>query len=655
MDSRKVKICYYLAEKREANLSVISDRFNKSERTIRNDIDEINSFLEKVNLNKIDIDNNKVSFDINKKTIFKYLNNLNYSQYYLDSIERRVVIILYGIVKGDYFTINELSEFMNVSRSTVINDLDRIKIFINSYGCEIITEPSIGTKIKAFPNSNYYDLINDLVTFDVNNISRFINQDSLNEFIKLNISKELLGISNILHSVEIETDSKLTDYSYKLLKYFLLVYLRNIKYSKTKLNKQYDEFINLLLIKIEDSLSINLSEKDLNNIVIFIKKLNFNEKNYDSKDKLKAQIVTGNFIESVSNKLSINFTDDEEFLKNLANHLSEIIDNPIIKVKEYTDVSKYTVKFPELKNAIVDSLYIFDTFFERKLNNLEIDFIVVYFVAALEKMKNSITDIRISLICPHGIGTSYLIKENLKAILPNLDITLTKYQKYKDKIDKEQQDLILSTVQLDEDIDYLLINPILDLDSMTSILNRIDEIKMKKIKSLEASYKEEIQTKKFKNGAKLSNLLIQENIKFNVKAENWKEAISISAEPLLKTRCIDKSYIDAMIKNIDNFGPYIIIADGIALPHASSEAGVNRTSMSLIKLDESVYFNDSNQLINFFICLSTKNNEHFNAFTTLINGLRDKEILKKFKSASNSEEMYKVILNIENKYGGEIK
>lgn len=38
--------------------------------------------------------------------------------------------------------------------------------------------------------------------------------------------------------------------------------------------------------------------------------------------------------------------------------------------------------------------------------------------------------------------------------------------------------------------------------------------------------------------------------------------------------CIKESYIDAMVNTVKNMGPYIVIAPGIAMPHAAPEDGV---------------------------------------------------------------------------------
>ncbi|MDD3404207.1 MAG: PTS sugar transporter subunit IIA, partial [Hespellia sp.] len=63
----------------------------------------------------------------------------------------------------------------------------------------------------------------------------------------------------------------------------------------------------------------------------------------------------------------------------------------------------------------------------------------------------------------------------------------------------------------------------------------------------------------------MSNLF---GIRFEEEMSDWKEAIRLVAQPLLENGCIEERYIDAMIRNVIENGPYIIIMPGLAMPHA---------------------------------------------------------------------------------------
>lgn len=54
---------------------------------------------------------------------------------------------------------------------------------------------------------------------------------------------------------------------------------------------------------------------------------------------------------------------------------------------------------------------------------------------------------------------------------------------------------------------------------------------------------------------------------------------------------IDQSYVDEIIQCVETFGPYIIIAPEVAMPHSSEEsAGVFGTAISFTKFKQAVTF-----------------------------------------------------------------
>ncbi len=75
--------------------------------------------------------------------------------------------------------------------------------------------------------------------------------------------------------------------------------------------------------------------------------------------------------------------------------------------------------------------------------------------------------------------------------------------------------------------------------------------------------------------------ILQNKIQIVDTVQNWQEAIKVAAFPLLKDNCIEMRYIDAMIEMTEKYTAYIVLNEGFAMPHASSEFGVKRMSASL--------------------------------------------------------------------------
>jgi Phosphotransferase system mannitol/fructose-specific IIA domain (Ntr-type) len=89
----------------------------------------------------------------------------------------------------------------------------------------------------------------------------------------------------------------------------------------------------------------------------------------------------------------------------------------------------------------------------------------------------------------------------------------------------------------------------------------------------------------------LKESLIENNsIKLNQTAANWEEAIKIGTDLLVASGAIEPRYYDNIVSNIKEMGPYIVLAPGLAMPHARPEEGVIRTAFGLTTLAQPVDF-----------------------------------------------------------------
>ena len=67
------------------------------------------------------------------------------------------------------------------------------------------------------------------------------------------------------------------------------------------------------------------------------------------------------------------------------------------------------------------------------------------------------------------------------------------------------------------------------------------------------------------------DLLKQENVQIIDQVSDWKEAIRQSVAPLEKGGYVQSCYKEEIIKNADELGPYFVISEKIAIPHARPE------------------------------------------------------------------------------------
>jgi len=92
----------------------------------------------------------------------------------------------------------------------------------------------------------------------------------------------------------------------------------------------------------------------------------------------------------------------------------------------------------------------------------------------------------------------------------------------------------------------------------------------------------------------LEKYLTQEKILIEIKVSDWRELIGVVGNILVQTGDIESRYIDAMIKVIEDLGPYAVIAPGVVLLHARPEDGVKRVCIAMATLAQGINFGSVN-------------------------------------------------------------
>ena len=147
----------------------------------------------------------------------------------------------------------------------------------------------------------------------------------------------------------------------------------------------------------------------------------------------------------------------------------------------------------------------------------------------------------------------------------------------------------------------------------------------------------------------LHHLLMESHIQLDIECSDWKDAVQKSAKKLLEEGYIEERYIDAMITNIEENGPYVVISKGFAVPHEGLEQGSVKVGMNLIRLKTPVPFDDEeNDPVEFVCCLSAVDHKtHLKAFFNLVNMLQNSEFKEKLKSCSSPSEAAHIIEDYE--------
>ena len=91
-------------------------------------------------------------------------------------------------------------------------------------------------------------------------------------------------------------------------------------------------------------------------------------------------------------------------------------------------------------------------------------------------------------------------------------------------------------------------------------------------------------------GPRLSQLLTVTAIHLGATAQDWRAAVRLAGDALVTSGATAPAYTDEMIATVEQLGPYIVIAPGIALAHSRPSPAVLRAGISLVTLARPVDF-----------------------------------------------------------------
>ena len=146
----------------------------------------------------------------------------------------------------------------------------------------------------------------------------------------------------------------------------------------------------------------------------------------------------------------------------------------------------------------------------------------------------------------------------------------------------------------------------------------------------------------------LKESLIENNsIKLNQTAANWEEAIKIGTDLLVVSGAIEPRYYENIISKIKEMGPYIVLAPGLAMPHARPEEGVIRTAFGLTTLAQPVDF-DGEQISVLVTLAGSDSDTHMEGIMEITQIFDDPDSedgvnIQKFLDCKTQEDVHAVI------------
>lgn len=693
MKKRTQEILLEIIKNDDTTISNLAEKFNVSQRTIRNDLNSINDFLIINELSPISLINNgRIEKKDDIKVAYELISDKDLYTYKLSKEERKIMISILLIESSEYITLSKIADTLYVSRATIINDLNNVKEYLKSGNLTVLSHANKGLRVEGFESDKRNFLLKAILSDkDYKNLIYSVNKENVL------MDSEMDKIHKIINEQEHYHETYLTDSSYNKLKNYIMISISRLRggemiehqdiiceetHSMAKdILKYISQYCNVMTTADEEA----YLSKFLNGLK-YLKK----EKENSNESMVKIQFITRQFVEGVSHDLKINLNDDYDFYLSLSNHLESIFRAKNYNFPQNEFIDEVVSKNPDIVAATNKNIDVIEKYAQRKISDIEIAYITIHICAAIERKKKQEIAFHVILVCNGGVGTSQLLQAKLKTHY-NFQIVDIVSAHDENNIISKNADLIISTVPLkNADIDHVIVSPLFTDEDYIRVGSKIDEIRsnrniparlekkeitskglINRLKTVFMEYDEEIpiglkdriveeildyfddeeHEKVDYTSPYLHHFLNSNHIELDIECEDWRDAIKKSAQKLLDEGYIENRYIDAMIENIEENGPYVVISPGFALPHYGVGYGSKNVGMNLIRLKKPIMFGDDEddkQEVKFVCCLSVIDHEtHLKAFLNLVNMLGQDRFKRAIEDAKTSHEMAEIIKRYE--------
>ncbi|HAO6394633.1 TPA: BglG family transcription antiterminator, partial [Listeria monocytogenes] len=610
-----------------------------------------------------------------KTTIKEILENREASHKVFSASERRIRILFFLLVTDARVIIDTINECNEVSRNTSLQDIKQLKLALKQFNLELIYDRKNGNMVLGDERS----IRQFFIHYCMNN-EEIATADQLLDLMKINpmlknqeLFPNLDTIFEILAVTEKKIGIRYTDEVIERIGIMIFFFKERMK-RDCYLNEQEEHEVESFDIAQEiyeqlqqtEDFSINHAE------ITYLGKLllGASRLNDDAAATGKLDIIVEKIIAEFERLACVNFEDHRNLKKDLLLHLQpayyrlkfqiEWINPLRTDIKQsYSDVYEITKK----------SLEPLEELLGETIPEDEIAYVTILFGGYLSRKNNTLVERKkLLIVCSKGVGTSRMIERQLSQLLGERveilePISIREFEK-----GLYAPDFIVSTLPIMEPkAPVFIVSPILteaqkqqlmkaiaphilqkdsDARMLSSVLDVVDQYaKVEDREKLAAKLKSvlfQVQSdSQLEKSPTLEELLPKERITFQESVADWREAIQVASKSLQQEGYISRNYQHAMIENIEKLGPYIVIAPGIALPHASVDDGAYRVGMSLLRLDKTVSFSSKakDQVKLIIVLASIDSYTHINALSQLTNLIMKHHLLEQIEQAESAAEI----------------
>ncbi|MCD8353140.1 MAG: BglG family transcription antiterminator [Clostridiales bacterium] len=660
MNARCKQIINLLLTRSEyISMNQLAQALGVSRRTVYYDLEKINLWLKQAQMPELEIVREKGVFisHSRRKKIQRLLETDTQEQIYIFSPEERVKCIICQVIYSpEPVYLEQLTDCLEVSRNTVFTDLKEVTRTLKQYGLSLEYQPKTGyylsgdqVRIRAL----FCLYFNELRSLFTSGAVKFFQMEQIQGYLEtLEQIQAELGIDyveGVLLSL-----AALVPLSYRDGPELVITGLKEAEIKRTRefalIGKHFPD--------LPESEQLYLTLHLLGSRVNIVP-----DEFFEGPSREYVYDLTKTLIAEFERVACIVFDNRDELERALFVHLNTSLyryqygiqignllgDDIMHEYPELFAITKITAKHLEEDFGV-------------PLPDSEVAYLAMHFGGFLKISGQENNRLRILIVCVNGISTGNMLKREVQKLLPFAEIvgvvSAVKLVNAQDICD-----LIISTVRLNSVIPVITVHPILtEFDRQTILSHRLVAPKnvevqrdnlfrvVKKyvrpsdydslLQDLTAYIQGGIQPEaeeEPENG--LLSVLDISRVRFCDQRCTWKQSIRLAGQCLLDCNSIQRRYLDAIIDQLQHYGPYMFLNNDVILAHARPEDGVNCLDLSLTVFREPVVFSEYRRAKLVLVLAAEDQEKHLKILQDLLTLLSQPDAADQLAACENATEL----------------
>lgn len=663
---------------------------NASRRQITYRLNKLNQLIENYGLLPIVMGNQQeFLIDVETKDFliqFLFESNEN-STYYLNREERKIFIYLCLFVDREYLSLQHFISYLDISKSTLMQDLNELTLELKEHNITIEYERSLG----YFLQGEEMDIRRHMMTIVIASLSENANSHVLDMFIDaqhlytFEFSK--LIIQELAHKHDISfVEDRLDEFIY----IFIFLTTRIVDGLHVDKNNQKIPHIEMMKTFKESDFTNELIDffpfrdeilkLDRHYIGSWILGVSFGNIDDDTEDCLIIAQFVGKIMTRFELLSGVHYSNLEEKFRNIFAHFRPAYYRLLFKLPIYNPLKdRVKSEYPSLYALVKETMKPFTEIFGEEISDDEIAYLTMHFASTYsKKVEDEIIEKKQALIiCLNGIGSSVILYNELRSLFPSIEFLLPIEVS---QFDADEYDVdIIFTTRFFKDlvnlkIPVVKVSPIMDAQERFTVFREVishlgdyattsvsaDKIVNILRKHLGILPNEDLVVSDLMNTylkvptevkseesvrESLRDLMCEQTLCLQLEASSAEEALRKSGQLLIDAGKVSDSYVRAVLRDQGRNPAYFVIAPHIALPHAKAKDGVHERAIGLTTLKTPINFGDSkNNPVKFiFFLAATDNESHIDAMSELLDLCGDPVFLAMLEKTKDKQEVLEYI------------